>query len=308
MIKTMTPEETHFLSYILPQYYSYLMKNPHSFLTHFYGMYRVKIPETNQQIHFCIMKSVFNTEEKIHKIWDLKGSTKGRKAKRGESVQKDLDIIAEGRKICVGPEKKRTIMSQLRSDATIMARLGVMDYSLLLGVHNTDEAKNKTHKTTKMRSNTPLRRQRLLDESEDEVPGAIPYAMDTTNMSDTGRDDYRSNLTRGGGSSTGESPRRTRAASDLSSNERGDESMLGEFLLNAPKPRITPRDDNGIESVFKKEIYFCGVIDILQHYNARKWGETVVRKAAGNAASEISCVDPETYANRFVKFISTLLE
>ena len=51
-----------------------------------------------------------------------------------------------------------------------------------------------------------------------------------------------------------------------------------------------------------------GIIDILQYYNARKMGETVMRKAAGNSGEDISCVDPETYGKRFVKFIANLVE
>ena len=51
-----------------------------------------------------------------------------------------------------------------------------------------------------------------------------------------------------------------------------------------------------------------GVIDILQYYNARKVGETVMRKAVGNSGQDISCVDPETYGKRFIKFISNLVE
>ena len=54
--------------------------------------------------------------------------------------------------------------------------------------------------------------------------------------------------------------------------------------------------------------YVTGIIDILQQYNTRKWGETMMRKAAGNQESQISCVDPVTYADRFVEFISSLLE
>jgi len=51
-----------------------------------------------------------------------------------------------------------------------------------------------------------------------------------------------------------------------------------------------------------------GIIDILQYYNARKIGETVMKKAAGNSGSDISCVDPESYGKRFVKFIANLVD
>jgi hypothetical protein len=38
------------------------------------------------------MRSVFDTEKEVHKIWDLKGSIQGRFAKEGETVYKDLGI------------------------------------------------------------------------------------------------------------------------------------------------------------------------------------------------------------------------
>jgi hypothetical protein len=47
----------------------------------------------------------------------------------------------------------------------------------------------------------------------------------------------------------------------------------------------------------------AGIIDILQYYDARKLGETVIKKATGNSGEDISCVDPETYGKRFVKFM-----
>ena len=51
-----------------------------------------------------------------------------------------------------------------------------------------------------------------------------------------------------------------------------------------------------------------GIIDILQYYTTRKWGETIVKKAAGNLEADISCVDPVTYANRFIDFMDKLIE
>ena len=59
----------------------------------------------------------------------------------------------------------------------------------------------------------------------------------------------------------------------------------------------------------RPETYYCGIIDILQYYNTRKMGETVIKKAAGGDTDNIRCVDPETYyGKRFVKFISDLME
>lgn len=82
------------------------------------------------------MRSVFHTEKKIDRVFDLKGSRLNRKASVGDKVGKDLDILEEGRKLrFVDPKAKRAFLEQLRRDATFLARLGIMDYSLLLGLH-----------------------------------------------------------------------------------------------------------------------------------------------------------------------------
>jgi 1-phosphatidylinositol-4-phosphate 5-kinase len=56
-------------------------------------------------------------------------------------------------------------------------------------------------------------------------------------------------------------------------------------------------DDHGL-------IYFMGIIDFLQHYNAIKKFETVA-KGMVNDRTEISSVKPSYYARRLVKFIAT---
>ena len=138
MIKTLTYTESKFLREILPHYYRHLTRYPSTFLTHFYGMYRVCMPNANnERLHFIIMRSVFHTEKKIDRVWDLKGSKTGRSADVGDSVSKDLDILEEGKKLHFKEPKVRSaFLEQLARDATFMARLGIMDYSLLLGVHD----------------------------------------------------------------------------------------------------------------------------------------------------------------------------
>ena len=70
----------------------------------------------------------------------------------------------------------------------------------------------------------------------------------------------------------------------------------------------TRRRDGGINSRLPAtdnrghEIYFCGVIDILQQYNLRKRTETFF-KSFTNDSKLISSVDSFTYASRFVHFI-----
>lgn len=322
MIKTQTQEEKGFLRQILPHYYTHLRENPHSFITHFYGMYRVKIPDLGRSIHFVIMKSVFNTDKEIHKIWDLKGSTLGRRAKRGDGVSKDLDFMDEGRKLKVHPSTKTAIMEQLKKDADFLAKMHIMDYSLLFGVHVCTKAEEESEKNMirsklmeAMRTNTPMRRQMMKTEEFVDgggKDGVLKYVFESArgffglvpeeektqqsdDDSDSDRDDRPSN---GSGSND--------------SNEL--RTILSALSPSAPtRAGINPyttRDDLGIKSVSgeSKEIYFAGIIDILQSYNTRKWGETIMRKAVGGNEKAISCVNPEAYAERFVEFIGNIIE
>lgn len=62
-------------------------------------MHRVKMYHLNRKVHFVIMTSVFDTPEKIHTIYDLKGSMVGRKVKDAEraanpgAVLKDANLV-----------------------------------------------------------------------------------------------------------------------------------------------------------------------------------------------------------------------
>ena len=139
MIKTQTKDENRFMKRILPHYYKYITENPHTMMVRIFGMQRVKMYHLKRKVHFVIMESVFNTPEKIHTIYDLKGSRLGREATPAEresgGVLKDNDLVNSERKFKLGP-KKELFMEQLRKDAMFMASLDIMDYSLLVGIHD----------------------------------------------------------------------------------------------------------------------------------------------------------------------------
>ena len=82
MIKTIRKEEFDLLIKILPEYYSYIMKNPETYISRFYGLHRLKCYKKDntlvKNIYILVMNSVFedilNTDDIIEK-YDLKGST-----------------------------------------------------------------------------------------------------------------------------------------------------------------------------------------------------------------------------------------
>merc|ERR1712113_761010 len=142
LIKSMTRSECKLMRKILPQYYYYVKNQPNTLLTKFYGMYRVKT-HNRQPIYFVVMGSVFYTDLDIHKIYDLKGSTHGRKATEKEKAQetpvlKDLDFLENNEIIQIGSIKAKLFCEQLRRDIELLRKLKIMDYSLLLGIHYTN--------------------------------------------------------------------------------------------------------------------------------------------------------------------------
>mmetsp|Transcript_29398 Transcript_29398/g.70690 ORF Transcript_29398/g.70690 Transcript_29398/m.70690 type:complete len:473 (-) Transcript_29398:407-1825(-) len=80
-----------------------------------------------------------------------------------------------------------------------------------------------------------------------------------------------------------------------------DDHTLREILAQDNCLHFTDRlDDHGL-------IYFMGIIDFLQHYNANKRFETIA-KSVVNDSKEISSVKPSFYARRLVKFVAKFVE
>eukprot|EP00891_Asterochloris_glomerata_P007971 jgi/Astpho2/7971/Aster-06568 len=135
MIKTMKHEEMRLLLELMPQYYSHVESNHNTLLTRFHAVHRVK-PLGGQKVRFVVMGNVFPSDVKLHRRYDLKGSTFGRtaakKAGNPNTVLKDLDVDLQ---LQLDPASYDGLMAQLESDCELLERLKVMDYSLLLGVH-----------------------------------------------------------------------------------------------------------------------------------------------------------------------------
>lgn len=98
---------------------------------------------------------MFPPNNDIHEIYDLKGSTKGRfhpptQPINQRTVLKDQDWLNNRRRINLGPKKKKIFYEQLLKDTEFLRQNQIMDYSLLIGIHdgsigNQPETKNMLH-------------------------------------------------------------------------------------------------------------------------------------------------------------------
>lgn len=78
MLKTISAAEFHNLREILKEYYDHLALYPHTLITRFFGLHKIKYSKANggkARIYFVIMANVFKTSRDINVRFDLKGST-----------------------------------------------------------------------------------------------------------------------------------------------------------------------------------------------------------------------------------------
>eukprot|EP00884_Botryococcus_braunii_P003587 jgi/Botrbrau1/13229/Bobra.0199s0002.1 len=83
------------------------------------------------------MGNVFPTDTRLHRKYDLKGSTYGRTvgaaaALDSNAVLKDLDLDV---RLEVAPAARAALLEQVARDTQLLEKLHIMDYSLLLGLH-----------------------------------------------------------------------------------------------------------------------------------------------------------------------------
>jgi 1-phosphatidylinositol-4-phosphate 5-kinase len=151
MIKTMTNAESKFLRQMLPEYFKHCCENPNTMVTRFFGMYRVKLYHLRRNVKFVIMNSVYYTDKNLQTFYDLKGSTIGRDAKPNHAVLKDNDLrhsLPENA-LALRPHQRTLVREQLEADCSFLVRMGVMDYSMLVGIHYVPPFEGRTSLTYK---------------------------------------------------------------------------------------------------------------------------------------------------------------
>jgi 1-phosphatidylinositol-4-phosphate 5-kinase len=193
LIKSTTQTELNVLLSILGAYTTYMLKNPKSLLTRFFGCHCVRM--YGQNFYFIVVANIFHTNRVINSRYDIKGSWISRnadpvvrgkavtcrhcghryiygestpavvvdsdpdsgkslldrlnKAKLSETtddlcpervgghepdvVLKDNDLTYKMR---LHPQLAHDLVAIIKSDAEFLRDLGIMDYSLIIGVSN----------------------------------------------------------------------------------------------------------------------------------------------------------------------------
>ncbi|PKS11184.1 hypothetical protein jhhlp_002945 [Lomentospora prolificans] len=292
IIKTIHHAEHKFLRKILKDYYQHVMDNPNTLLSQFYGLHRVKMPY-GKKIHFVVMNNLFPPHRDIHHTYDLKGSTVGRdypESKLEENPRatlKDLNWLRRKRALELGIEKKRLFLGQLQRDVQLLKRLQIMDYSLLIGIHDLQKGNEENLRDKTLRVFNPGG-ERQSEEPEVSVLLRTPSKLENAKKARELRQMLRQ-----------ERP----VPMDQTASRMPDELDEG----NSRSGFVFNQDDGGFRATNEDntpadEVYYLGVIDCLTHYGVIKKIEHFW-KGLSNDRTQISALPPDQYGDRFYEFV-----
>ncbi|KAK6126255.1 hypothetical protein DH2020_040000 [Rehmannia glutinosa] len=283
MIKTLRKSEVKVLLRMLPNYHLHVRRYDNTLITKFLvctGLNRQAVKR------FVVMGNMFCTELRIHRRFDLKGSSLGRSVDKVEidenTILKDLDL-----NYCfyLEPSWRDALLQQIEIDSKFLESQHIMDYSLLLGVH---------YEHPNIYALLCL----IISVAEDEISpqGLVLVPRGGDDNSVVVGPHIRGN--------------RLRATSSTGDEEvdlllPGTAKLQIQLGVNMPAraEHIPGRKDatEMFHEVYDVVLYL-GIIDILQEYNMSKKIEHAYKSIQFDSVS-ISAVDPTFYSERFLEFI-----
>lgn len=147
LIKQISSEEVADVHNILSEYHQHIVKcHGSTLLPQFLGMYRVSVD--NEETYLLVMRNMFSHRLLVHRKYDLKGSLVDREASDKERVKelptfKDVDFRNNMQKVYVTEEDKEKFMEKVNRDVEFLVKLKIMDYSLLMGIHDVGRAERE---------------------------------------------------------------------------------------------------------------------------------------------------------------------
>uniref|UniRef100_K3WT33 PIPK domain-containing protein n=1 Tax=Globisporangium ultimum (strain ATCC 200006 / CBS 805.95 / DAOM BR144) TaxID=431595 RepID=K3WT33_GLOUD len=319
IVKSMAEAECRFLCEIAEDYVEYLVAHPSSLITKFFGCFKITMYE--KKFYFVVMENLFDVAEQgvqIHHRFDIKGSWVNRSYKRPRKgakvkcrhcsmqfkygakkvllqcpnvvglhepnvVLKDNDLRTRMR---IGRQAGKELYELLRDDSLFLCSLGIMDYSLLLGVVDIEfmvdqPTGHKTGRRNTVTSNPDGKNESFMttdslsshDNGDDQEIGTVNPLSSLVH----GNDD--------------------RARIDSSDDPLGHSVRSLADHAHQPRAKKTMRRS---KRIFGPGYYYVGVIDILQTWTLQKKLERFWKVNFQRCdADGLSAIDPVQYQKRF---------
>ncbi|XP_061584570.1 phosphatidylinositol 5-phosphate 4-kinase type-2 gamma-like [Cololabis saira] len=144
VVKEISSEEVEEMHNVLSEYHQHIVTcHGSTLLPQFLAMYRVTVE--SEDTYLLVMRNMYSHRLHIHRKYNLKGSVLSREASFKEKVKelptyKDADFRNNMQKVYVSEEEKEKMMEKLNRDVEFLVCLRIMDYSLLLGIHDVERA------------------------------------------------------------------------------------------------------------------------------------------------------------------------
>uniref|UniRef100_A0A3Q3BDW0 Phosphatidylinositol 5-phosphate 4-kinase type-2 gamma n=1 Tax=Kryptolebias marmoratus TaxID=37003 RepID=A0A3Q3BDW0_KRYMA len=134
VVKEISTEEVEEMHNILSEYHQHIVTcHGSTLLPQFLSMYRVTVE--SEDTYLLVMRNMFSHRLPAHRKYDLKV--------KELPTYKDADFMSNMQKIYVSDEEKEKMMEKLSRDLEFLVRMRIMDYSLLLGIHNVERAERE---------------------------------------------------------------------------------------------------------------------------------------------------------------------
>nr|AAB61030.1 similar to phosphatidylinositol-4-phosphate -kinase type II [Arabidopsis thaliana] len=304
---------------MLPRYYRHINYHRSSLFTRIFGAHSVKplggvkvtriiyIYHSIIRTYFAVMSNMLHSTIFVNKLYDLKGSPKGRSNKkievRNTTVLKDIDFD-----FCfyVDPLARQRIIKQTKLDCELLEEEGIMDYSLLVGLQSKGSCqgsldglnpvygsfappssfKSNSTKSMKTASSSP-------DRSSVAMYSCSPDRDSVENEMSMTIQSVTSN------SASSETNILATTLSDLFHN-----SSNINFGMKIPARARRVTRETGEEEWYNVVLYI-GIVDTFQDYGMKKRIEHCYKSIQYNSNS-ISTVHPKIYSSRFQDFVSNI--
>ncbi|KAL1222847.1 Phosphatidylinositol 4-phosphate 5-kinase 7 [Cardamine amara subsp. amara] len=273
VIKTLKKSELQVLLRMLPRYYEHVGDHENTLITKFFGVHRITL-KWGKKVRFVVMGNMFCTELKIHRRYDLKGSSQGRFTERTKihekTTLKDLDLAYE---FHMDKLLREALFKQIDLDCSFLESLHIIDYSLLLGLHF-------------------------------RAPGQLNDILEPPNPMSDQESVY--SVDAGLTQELSIPPKGLLLEVDLILP--GTARLRVQLGVNMPAQAhhklIEDKEESATIELF--EVYdvvvYMGIIDILQEYNTKKKVEHTCKSLQYDPMT-ISVTEPSIYSKRFVKFL-----
>jgi len=278
------------LNSMLDSYISHINQHPSTFLCRILGCYMAHNQRSGQNHYYICLKALFSMDI-VDKVYDLKGSTYKRTAKRTKMskkvVRKDLDAINDKFKICLGRQLRTTLDLQLKADANFLKDHTIIDYSFVVGVLTVPE-----------------------EDQKEEHKDISSQDWEVRKVVFVGKKHRGPNWT----DSEWNKMKRIQV-SNLMASTRKSKSKQRPLLQDKYHSIFCSSEEHGGIMARNLDgkiipgaiVYFIGIIDYLQPYNTLKKMETGV-KGIVHDKKTISCVHPDFYCERFLRFVLNFVE